>query len=189
MRFLRFLILLAILAALASRAARFLVIDDPQKADVIVVLAGETGVRPARGVQLLERETAPRMFVDAETHNQIYNQSLYVIAQKYVGSLPDASRIDVCPIEGLSTDGESDDVRRCLQSLGVHRVLLVTSDFHTRRALSVFQHRMPQYQFSIAAAHDPLHFGTAWWTHREWAKVTFDEWIRLIWWEAVDRWR
>jgi uncharacterized SAM-binding protein YcdF (DUF218 family) len=68
-------------------------------------------------------------------------------------------------------------------------VLIVTSEFHTRRALSIFRRRLPQYEFSVAAAHDPAHFGTAWWTRREWAKVTFDEWVKLIWWEAVDRWR
>ena len=189
MRLLRFLILLAIVAALASQAARFLIIDDPQRADAIVVLAGENGVRPDRGLELLRHETASRMFFDVETHNEIYNQPLTTYAQKYISSLPEASKIAVCPIDGLSTDAETADVRRCLEPLGAHRVLIVTSDFHTRRALSIFQRRLPQYQFSIAAAHDPAHFGVAWWTHREWAKVTFDEWVRLFWWEAVDRWR
>jgi hypothetical protein len=28
-----------------------------------------------------------------------------------------------------------------------------------------------------------------WWQHREWAKVNFEEWSKLIWWELVDRWR
>jgi hypothetical protein len=119
----------------------------------------------------------------------IYDQSLSALTQKYVSTLPEASKIAVCPIPGLSTDAETADVARCLQPLGPHRVLIVTSDFHTRRALSIFRHNLPQYQFSVAAASDPTHFGTAWWAHREWAKITFDEWVRLIWWEAVDRWR
>lgn len=189
MRLLRFLIVLAIVAFLASRAASFLVINAPEKSDVIVVLAGETGVRPARGLELLREQMAPRMFLDAETHGLIYDQPLVSVAQKYISSLPEGSKIAVCPIPGLSTDAETADVGRCLQPLGVHRVLIVTSEFHTRRALSTFQHKLPQYQFSAAAASDPNHFGTAWWTHREWTKVTFDEWLRLIWWEVVDRWR
>ena len=189
MRLLRFLILLAILAFLASRAASFLVINAPEKSDVIVVLAGETGVRPARGLELLREQMASRMFIDSETHALIYNQPLAVVAQNYINSLPEASRVAVCPIPGLSTSEETADVGLCLQPLGVHRVLIVTSEFHTRRALSTFQHRLPQYQFSVAGAPDPNHFGTSWWTRREWTKVTFDEWLRLIWWEAVDRWR
>ena len=84
---------------------------------------------------------------------------------------------------------EADDVRRCLQSLGAHRVLIVTSEYHTRRALMIFRHRLPQYQFNAAAARNPAQFGEAWWTNREWAKVTFDEWLKMLWWGAVDRWR
>jgi hypothetical protein len=189
MRLLRFVIVVAIAAFLASRAASFLVVNAPEKSDVIVVLAGETGVRPARGVELLREQVAPRMFIDEETHGVIFDQPLIALAQKYISSLPEASRIAVCPIPGLSTDAETVDVARCLQSLGVHRVLIVTSDFHTRRALTTFRHKLPQYEFSAAGASDPTRFGAAWWTHREWTKVTFDEWLRLLWWEAVDRWR
>ncbi len=63
---------------------------------------------------------------------------------------------------------------------------MVTSDYHTRRALSIFRHELPQYQFSVAAAHDPQQFGISWWKHRQWAKLNFDEWIRAVWWYGVD---
>lgn len=189
MRLLRWLIPLLILAAVGSQAARFLVVDDPQKSDALVVLAGETKSRPARGLELLRQGMASHMFLDVESNDVIYDQRLSDLAQKHLNTLPEAARASVCPITGLSTNAETDDVRRCLERLGAHRVLIVTSEFHTRRALSTFRRRLPQYQFSAAAAHDPTHFGAAWWTRREWAKVTCDEWLRLIWWEAVDRWR
>jgi uncharacterized SAM-binding protein YcdF (DUF218 family) len=192
MRFSRLLILLflvAILAALASQAARFLVVDEPEKSDAIVVLAGDTKVRPVRGLDLLRHGMAPRLFLDAETRDVIYDQPLVDLVQKYVNSLGEANRVLVCPITGYSTIAEADDVSRCLQSLGPHRVLIVTSDYHTRRALMIFRHCLPQYQFSAAAAHNPAQFGEAWWTNREWAKVTFDEWMKMLWWVAVDRWR
>ena len=189
MRFLRLIIVLLILAALASQAARVLVVDAPEKSDAIVALAGETKVRPSRALQLLREGTAPRVFLDAETHVLIYDQPLTEIAQKYVNGLPEANRVSVCPIAGFSTKAEADDVNRCLQSVGAHRVLIVTSDFHTRRALAIFRHRLPQYQFSVAAAQDPAHFGNMWWTNREWAKTTLDEWLKIVWWELMDRWR
>jgi len=192
MRFSRLLILLflvALLAALASQAARFLVVDEPGKSDAIVVLAGDTKVRPVRGLDLLRQGMAPRLFLDAETRDVIYDQPLVEIVQKYVNSLGEANRVSVCPITGYSTIAEADDVSRCLQSLGPHRVLIVTSEFHTRRALMIFRHRLPQYQFSAAAARNGAEFGEAWWTNREWAKVTFDEWMKILWWVAVDRWR
>jgi uncharacterized SAM-binding protein YcdF (DUF218 family) len=192
MRFSRLLILLflaAIFAALASQAARFLVVDEPEKSDAIVVLAGDTKVRPPRGLDLLRQGIAPRLFLDAETRDVIYDQPLVELVQKYVNSLGEANRVSVCPITGYSTIAEADDVSRCLQSLSAHRILIVTSDYHTRRALMIFRHRLPQYQFSAAAARNPPQFGEAWWTNREWAKATFDEWTKMLWWEAVDRWR
>jgi uncharacterized SAM-binding protein YcdF (DUF218 family) len=188
-RLFRPLLLFVIFVALASQAARFLVVDQPTKSDAIVVLAGETNVRLVRALDLLRQGFAPRMFLDAETRDLIYDQRLTDIAQKYVNGLPEANRVSVCPIVGFSTNAEADDVNRCLQPLGAHRVLIVTSDYHTRRALLIFRHRLPQYQFSAAAARNPQQFGDAWWTHREWAKVTFDEWSKMLWWEAVDRWR
>jgi len=106
-----------------------------------------------------------------------------------VNGLPEANRVSVCPIAGFSTIAEADDVSRCLHPLGAHRVLIVTSEFHTRRALLIFRHRLPQYQFSVAAARGSGSFGDAWWTNREWAKTTLDEWLKMLWWEAVDRWR
>lgn len=192
MRFIRLFIMLflaVIFVALASQAARFLVVDDPEKSDAIVVLAGETNVRPARALELLRKGVAAYAFLDVETRDRIYDQQLIAIAQKYVTGLAEASRVSVCPIAGFSTMAEADDVRRCLQPLGAHRVLIVTSDFHTRRALTIFRHRLPQYQFNVAAARNPVQFGEDWWTNREWAKVTFDEWSKMLWWEAVDRWR
>lgn len=188
-RLFRPLLLAVIFVALASQAARFLVVDEPTKSDAIVVLAGETNVRPARALELLRLGFAPRVFLDAETRDLIYDQRLTDIAQKYLNGLPETNRVSVCPIVGFSTNAEADDVERCLQPLGAHRVLIVTSDYHTRRALLIFRHRLPQYQFNAAAARNPQQFGDAWWTRREWAKVTFDEWSKMLWWEAVDRWR
>ena len=192
MRFFRLLVVLFlvfVVAALASQAARFLVVDEPGKSDAIVVLAGETNVRPARALELLRLGVAPRAFINAQTRDRIYDQTLIEIAQKYVNGLPEANRVSVCPIAGFSTIAEADDVSRCLHPLGAHRVLIVTSASHTRRALTIFRHRLPQYQFNVAAARDPAQFGEAWWTNREWAKTIFDEWSKMLWWEAVDRWR
>jgi vancomycin permeability regulator SanA len=191
MRSLRIFVVLVILIVivLASQAARFLVVDAPENSDAIVVLAGETNFRPVRALELLHEGVAPHVFLNAEKRNLIYDQQLIDIAQGYINHLGEGSRVSVCPIVGFSTNAEADDVNRCLQSMGAHRVLVVTSDYHTRRSLMIFRHRLPQYQISIAASHNPAQFGNAWWTNREWAKTTLDEWLKMVWWEVVDRWR
>src|ERR1019366_6291657 len=131
----RFLVVVfvVIVAVLASQAARFLVVDEPGKSNAIVALAGETNVRPARALELLRQGVAPRVFLDVQTRDVIYDQPLTDIVRKYVKGLAEANRVSVCPIAGFSTNAEADDVSRCLQSMGAHRVLIVTSDYHTRR--------------------------------------------------------
>ncbi len=182
-------LLIVVVVVLGSQAARILEVDDPQKCDAIVVLAGETNLRPARALELLRQGMARSMWIDVVARDRIFDRSLVEIAQKYTASLPEADRVKVCRVEGLSTFAEAEDVRRCLQPFPIHRVLLVTSAYHSRRALAIFRHRLPEYQFSVAAVHNPADYGMAWWTNREWAKTTLLEWVKLFWWEAVDRWR
>lgn len=166
----------------------FLVVNNPQHADVIVVLAGEAEKRPARGLELLSQGYAPRMVLDVPAEAEFFGQAELDIARSYVQNLPERDSVSICPIRGLSTKAESNDVKSCLANSGVHSVLVVTSDYHTRRARSTFQHAFPGYPISVAAATDPIQFGRRWWQNRQWAKLNFDEWLRLVWWEGVDRW-
>jgi hypothetical protein len=182
-------LILAVLSivVLGAASGRFLVVNQPRKSDVIVVVAGETDRRPARGLELLEQDYAPRLILDVPANTKLYEWSQLEIARKYVDGLPQAGSIMVCPIYGQSTRDEAHDVARCLQGGSVQKLLLVTSDFHTRRALSVFKHELPG-DCSVAAAFNATEFGVQWWRHRQWAKVNFEEWSKLVWWELVDRW-
>jgi hypothetical protein len=183
------LILLVAAAVFALTAGRLLVVDHPEHADVILVLAGETQLRPQRGVELLQAGYAPGLILDVSTREQVFNSTLPELAQRWVNSLPQGQQISVCPISGLSTREETHEAEQCIRRVNAHNVLLVTSDFHTRRASSIFEHELPKYHFSVTAAYNPTSFGIAWWQNREWAKTTFYEWVRLFWWETVDRWR
>ena len=212
---LRWIILLAVVGLLFGRFAGFwLVVDAPQKADLVVVLAGETEQRPARGLQLLDQGLAPRLLLDVPAAARIYNQHQIEIARQYLNSSPQAAKLAACPITGLSTRDEAHNVVACLASatpaslnsgspisdspnsgsvnLGqakVTRILLVTSDFHTRRAVTIFRHEMPNVEFSVAASYDPVTYGPKWWQQREWAKTFAGEIVKLAWWFGVDRWR
>jgi len=174
---------------LAAKAGGFLVLDAPRSSDVIVVLAGETDRRPERALQLLTQGYGRRIVLDVPTNAKIYEFTQMQLAQKYIQNLPQAASIRLCPIDGLSTTDESKDAEKCIAREGGKSVLIVTSDFHTRRALSVFRREIHGRDYSVAAARDEAQFGVRWWTHRQWAKTFVDEWLRLIWWKAVDQWR
>jgi hypothetical protein len=176
-----------ILAVAARNAGQVLVIDEPQPSDVILVLAGETDLRPALALRLLEQKYGRRVVMDVPAAARVYEFTQIQLAQKYIQDLPQAASISVCPVQGLSTKEETRDAKKCLGQ--DERVLIVTSDFHTRRALSIFRHELPSKVFTIAAARDSTQFGTRWWTHREWAKTCLYEWLRLLWWKSIDRWR
>jgi hypothetical protein len=183
-------VLLAALALVFTACAgRMLVVDAPERSDVIVVLAGETDHRPARGLQLLDEGYGRRVFLDVPAGAEIFGFEVQQLATKYALDRPEAASVRVCPIFGLSTRDESHDAAKCLAEVEGRRILIVTSDFHTRRALSIFRHEVHSKTFSIAAVHDDRQFGTRWWRHRQWAKTCLDEWLRLLWWNAVDQWR
>lgn len=178
-----------VVAFFLARSGRYLVIDEPQKSDVIVVLAGETERRPNRGIELFRQGYAPKMIFDVPAAPQFYGVSPPDLAQKFIESLPQAKQITTCTIIGLSTKDESTNAANCIAATDAHSVLLVTSSFHTRRALSIFRHTMPSVSFSVASVDDPRQFGVQWWQNRQWAKVNLEEWMRLGWWYCVDRWR
>jgi len=190
----RILMLVAVVAGvagLAANAGRFLVVDAPVRSDVILVLAGETEHRPERALELLDQGYGRRLVIDVPADAKSYGFTDVELARKYVQGLTQAASVEICPIAGLSTRDESHDAERCLAGMGVgpKTILIVTSDFHTRRALSIFRHEIHGASFSTAAARDETQFGTHWWAHRQWAKTCVDEWLRLVWWNAVDRWR
>jgi DUF218 domain len=169
-------------------AGKWLIVNNPQPSDVIVVLAGETDHRPALALQLLDRGMARRVLIDVQAESVIFKFSEVELARMYVRDLPEAASVEICPIEGLSTRDESRDAEKCLAHVAGDRVLLVTSEFHTRRALSIFRHEIRGKSFSVAAAYNDTQFGSHWWQHRQWAKTCLDEWLRVIWWNGIEKW-
>lgn len=179
---------------LGQRAGAFLVVDQPRPSDVLVVLGGDVNdVRYWKGIHLLQAGMARTMIYDVPNSTVAYGQTQVQLAQAFVARSagPLRNRIQMCPLWTDSTAGEAANAATCLEQAPgpVRRVLLVTSDFHTRRAFATFRARLPQYRWSVAAARDPYSFEVNWWQRREWAKTCAGEWERLIWWELIDRWR
>jgi uncharacterized SAM-binding protein YcdF (DUF218 family) len=170
-----------------------LVINKPEKSDAIVVLAGSTpDERYWRGMELLRAGYGNHLFLDAVSGVN-YGHSLIDLAREFVARTagPDAARVSVCPVNGDSTKDEAPQVAYCLSRLQPqpHSVILVSDDYHTRRALAIFRKLAPQYSYSAAASNNPFAYGSPWWRHREWAKTYLTETEKFLWWELFDRWR
>ena len=174
-----------------DKTGEYLVIDQPAHADVIVVLAGDRNDRRFfRGLDLLHRGYASHMLVDANSDVILFGQTPAALQDELIRSIGlNRNQVRVCPTQGDSTDAEARSLAQCLHADKISTVLLVTSDYHTRRAVSIVKHRVPEYQWSVAAARDDSVFNQKWWQRREWAKTALLEWTKLLWWETVDRWR
>jgi len=182
-------VLLGIIGIILFRhEASFLVVNDPKPADLILVLGGgENDLRYWNGVRLMQEGYAPRLMLDVFSRGQTFGRLDIDLAQELLDrTTPGQSTI--CPTRESSTYDEARYLGECLAGSDVKSILVVTSEYHTRRARDIFQHRLPQYHFSFYAAPDPYYFGARWWTNRQWAKTTLSEWERYGWWLLVDRW-
>ncbi len=178
-----------IMVFLLRHAGSSLVVSAPEPADVIVVLGGgEEDLRYWNGVRLMQEGLAHRLVLDVYSRGEIFGQSNFELARDLLNRTS-AGQSTVCPIELNSTYEETRYLAQCLKGSGVKSILLVTSSYHTRRALAIMQARLPEYHFSVYGADDPLYFGSRWWTNRVWAKMTLSEWERYMWWLLMDRWR
>jgi len=168
-----------------------LIIDNPQKSDAIVVLA-EGDQRYWRGLELLRAGYGRHLVLDAMTW-VLYGQTRDHLARLFVSRTAgvNASEVSVCPMSADSTGDEANRVNECLLALDPkpRSVLLVTDQYHTRRALMTFRRRLPQYTWTAAAVSNDFQYGLPWWKRREWAKTYFIESEKLLWWELFDRWR
>jgi len=169
---------------LLSRAGSFLIINAPQRSDVIVVLDGEW----PQAVKLQKEGYAPRSLLDANTNYRLWGKSEAEMAAEFLErSKPPG--MEICLVASGSTFNEAAEVQRCLQPLQPQSVLLVASDFDTRRTLSIFRTRLPQYRWSIAASSAPYHDADQYWKHRAWAKTVLNGWEQYLWWKLADQWR
>jgi uncharacterized SAM-binding protein YcdF (DUF218 family) len=166
-----------VLAALGN----FLVkAGPPEKADAIVVLAGDGfGHRILTAGDLIKQGYAPKALISGPDGNYgIYECDLAIPfavragdPESYFGHLEHHAR---------STSDEAKVVVNQLRKMGVKRVLLVTSNFHTRRAGKIFRRTAPDLDFIVVAAPDEFFKPDSWWHDREASKIFVYEWLKTV---------
>lgn len=154
--------------------------SEPTKADVAVVLAGDwRGLRVLRGGELVKAGYVPVALVDGPlAHYGMYECDLAIpFAVKH--GYPESAFVRF-PIHGNSTDDEAKLVLAELRRRGWKRFLLVTSDFHTRRAGRIFRKYAGDFQMTVVAAPDASFTVDGWWKSREGRKTFAFEWMKTV---------
>jgi uncharacterized SAM-binding protein YcdF (DUF218 family) len=84
------------------------------------------------------------------------------------------------PHNGTSTWQEAQILIPELRRLGARSFLLVTSDYHTRRAGGYFRKLKDGLSMRVIAAPDENFRWNSWWRNREARKVFYMEWSKTI---------
>jgi uncharacterized SAM-binding protein YcdF (DUF218 family) len=123
----------------------YLVVSVPMKhADALVVLGGEPLARPREAARLYLQGVAPRVFVTGIG-------DAGAIRKVLVAEGVPASAVTV---EGKArtTHANAFLLKPMLEEAKVHSALIVTSPFHTRRALATFRKVIPEINFGVTDA-------------------------------------
>jgi len=152
----------------------------PQKADIIVVIGGDfKGNRITKGAELVRQGYAPKALVSGSGGMYGALESDLEIGYAVSHGYPRSEFIAV-QFPALSTVEEARIVIAKLRQLGVHKYLLVTSDFHTARAGRVFRRQGRDLEEHTVAAPDPYWNNGRWWTTREGRKLWIYEALKTV---------
>ena len=133
------LVLLLGVAAFVFPQNLLCVDSGPVNADVLVVLGGGSRDRPERAAELFQEHAAPRILVSGQGDCKI-NRRLLIESG--------------VPAPAVQLEDQSRTTRenaiftvKLLRQQHAHRVIIVTSWYHSRRALACFEHYGPDIKF------------------------------------------
>jgi len=178
-------ILLVLLAAThawwLSALGRRLVRDEgPAHAEIAVVLAGDFyGNRILRAAELVKQGYVPAVLVSGPHMLYGFYECDLAIPFAVKRGYPESWFIRA-PNEALSTRDEATAILADLRRRGVHRFLLVTSDFHTARAARIYRAAAPDLDMRVVAAPDEYFRADSWWHNREGRKIFLVEWLKTV---------
>jgi len=166
------LLLLAVAAIIFPKP--FLYVDSgPVKADVIVVLGGGSHERPERAAELFKEHAAPRIIISGLGDYEI-NRRRLIAAGVPANAIELESR-------SRTTRENAQFTVKLLREQKPKRVILVTSWYHSRRAVACFRHYAPEIRFYSR----PSYFASA---RADWSHNRIGSRIRLEYAKLIGYW-
>jgi uncharacterized SAM-binding protein YcdF (DUF218 family) len=154
--------------------------ESPAPADIIVVLAGDfSGNRILTAADLVRRGFAPKALVSGPSGLYGLHETDLAIPIAVRHGFPESYFIPLLN-NSRSTRAEADDVIAALNQRHAHRVDIVTSDYHTRRAGNIYRAKAPGLEIHMVAAPDVFFTPGGWWKNRDAQKVFLLEWMKTV---------
>jgi len=189
------LMIVAAIAVVFMSWARFLLVADRQVSshvDAAIVLQGSTAgekVRVAGAMDLLRQGIAEQVLLSIPPRlnwDEPARPAAYAYLQRNYGQQA-AQRVLFCEVEPTinSTEDEADALYDCIRAFGWKSIVVVTSNYHTRRAQILWRRmlrrRNSSINLSIFGAPDPDFQASGWWRKRLYAKTWLLEFTKLVW--------
>jgi uncharacterized SAM-binding protein YcdF (DUF218 family) len=154
--------------------------DPPSPADVIFVLAGDSnGNRILKAAELVRQGYAPQVMVSGPGENYGLYECDLAIPFAVKAGYPESYFLHF-EHHAHSTQEEVGFAIQEFHKNGYKKILVVTSDYHTRRSGRVFRGAAPDLQFVVVAAPDKYFSPGNWWHNREGRKTFLVEWEKTV---------
>jgi uncharacterized SAM-binding protein YcdF (DUF218 family) len=167
-----------------AAAANYLIEDDGARhADVAVVLGGDNyGDRTMKAAELVKAGFAPYVLVSGPPRLMRYESTDEIEYAEQHGYPASLFREIHLPGNADSTHTEAQYIGRYLRSEGVHSILLVTSNYHTKRAAKLWRRSNPWLTVTVVPSVDPGRYFTpqTWWKTRPGKKMFLYEWMKTL---------
>lgn len=159
--------------------------NDPlHQADLVIVLGGDFfGPRVRRGAELVRMGYAPLALISGPVYgNQdfAYAPEGQLAIQMLVREGYPAKQFKSVSIRSGSTLGEVAELGSELIRYNAHSILLVTSNYHSRRACLAFFLQWPTVKCTCVGADDPVFRPERWWENRSHADIVGKEWLKYV---------
>lgn len=165
---------------LSAMGAYLVQADPPQKADVALVLAGDGwGHRILTAAQLERDGYVPKVIVSG-TDGAYGNYECDLAIPFAVRHGYPESYFTHLEHHARSTLEEAQAVVPELRRQGYKRVMIVTSNYHTRRSKRIFEKTAPDLMILMGAAPDEFFTIDGWWHNREARKTFLTEYQKLV---------
>jgi uncharacterized SAM-binding protein YcdF (DUF218 family) len=154
------------------------IVDDPaSQADALIVLSDDDfiGSRAAKAADLYHEGGAP-LIVASGRMMRPYAGVGELIQRDLTDRGVPTSAIQIYRHNARDTIDEAQTLRSLVVQKGWHHVVIVTSNYHTRRARYIFQKMFPLgVRVDVSAAKDPDFDVSDWWEHKSGIKAFLHE--------------
>jgi uncharacterized SAM-binding protein YcdF (DUF218 family) len=168
-------------------AGEFWIVDDaPESSDVIIVLSGDNydAVRAARAAALFRAGMAPHVVATGRSLRSYANTTDLMTRDLADHGVPAAAIVPLTH-RADNTRDEAVAVSEFVASHHWKKILLVTSNYHTRRSAYIYERTLPPGTLlRVISAPDIEYDPQSWWRSREGLKIFFHEaggYIAALW--------